>query len=39
VHFGYDRQAEVLRGVSFAVQEGEMLAIVGASGAGKTTIT
>ncbi len=29
----------VLRGVSFAVQPGEMVALVGPSGAGKTTIT
>lgn len=29
---------EVLRGVSFEVQEGEIISIVGASGAGKTTL-
>lgn len=39
VEFGYGREADVIRGVSFTVQEGEMLAIVGPSGAGKTTIT
>ncbi len=39
VTFRYDHDAPVLRDVSFKVREGEMLAIVGASGAGKTTIT
>jgi ATP-binding cassette subfamily B protein len=31
--------AEVLRGVSFTAEPGQMVALVGASGAGKTTIT
>jgi subfamily B ATP-binding cassette protein MsbA len=38
VHFSYDGKAEVLRGVSFEVKKGEMIAIVGHSGAGKSTI-
>jgi len=39
VWFSYKERGEpVLRGVSFVVREGEMGAIVGATGAGKTTI-
>ena len=38
VSFGYDRYNLVLRDVSFHVRPGEMLGIVGQSGAGKTTI-
>jgi subfamily B ATP-binding cassette protein MsbA len=39
VTFGYDEaQAKILRGVSFAVSAGQMVAIVGRSGAGKTTL-
>ena len=38
VHFGYHEDAaEVLRGVSFRIEAGETVALVGASGAGKTT--
>jgi len=37
VHFGY-KSKEVLHGVDLTVQRGEMVAIVGASGAGKTTL-
>lgn len=39
VTFGYGQEAEVLHDVSFRVAEGEMLAVVGPSGAGKTTMT
>jgi ATP-binding cassette subfamily B protein/subfamily B ATP-binding cassette protein MsbA len=38
VHFGYDAAREVLRGLSFHARAGEMIAIVGATGAGKTTL-
>src|SRR5262245_34168737 len=39
VTFGYDdAQPKILRGVSFAVSAGQMVAIVGRSGAGKTTL-
>jgi ABC-type multidrug transport system fused ATPase/permease subunit len=40
VHFSYQEEAgEVLRGVSFEVELGSRVALVGVSGAGKTTIT
>jgi len=39
VHFEYRPGEPVLRGVSFDVKRGEKIAIVGATGAGKTTIT
>jgi ATP-binding cassette subfamily B multidrug efflux pump len=38
VSFGYDRDHPVLHDVSFEVKPGEMVAIVGATGAGKTTV-
>jgi subfamily B ATP-binding cassette protein MsbA len=38
VGFGYEESAGILRGVSFAVGAGQMVAIVGRSGAGKTTL-
>ncbi|MDO6519794.1 ABC transporter ATP-binding protein [Zobellia uliginosa] len=38
VHFGYLEDEEVLHGISFEVEVGETVAIVGATGAGKSTI-
>mgnify|MGYP003648198745 FL=1 len=38
VHFGYVENEEVLHGISFKVNAGETIAIVGATGAGKSTI-
>jgi subfamily B ATP-binding cassette protein MsbA len=38
VWFGYLPDREVLRGVSFGVETGRMAALVGPSGAGKTTV-
>ncbi|WP_313028257.1 ABC transporter ATP-binding protein [Soonwooa sp.] len=38
VHFSYDEKQEVLKGISFKVNPGETVAIVGATGAGKSTI-
>ena len=38
VHFAYETGREVLKGVSFFVPNGQMYAIVGTSGAGKSTV-
>ncbi len=39
VHFGYNPNREVLRGVSFSAAAGAKLAIVGPTGAGKSTVS
>ena len=39
VHFSYDRGTEVLSGVDLTALPGQMIAFVGPSGAGKTTLT
>lgn len=38
VRFSYIENEEVIKGISFAVNQGETVAIVGATGAGKSTI-
>ncbi len=38
VHFSYIENEEVLKGISFNVEAGQTIAIVGATGAGKSTI-
>ncbi len=38
VVFGYDASRQVLKGVSFHARAGEVVAVVGATGAGKTTL-
>ena len=39
VHFAYDPFKPVLEGVSFVLEPGQKLALVGATGSGKTTVT
>ncbi|MDX1685744.1 MAG: ABC transporter ATP-binding protein, partial [Saprospiraceae bacterium] len=38
VHFSYNEDEEVLKGVNFEIPAGQSLAIVGSTGSGKTTI-
>lgn len=38
VSFAYDHQIPVIKGVNFSIKPAEMVALVGASGAGKTTL-
>jgi ATP-binding cassette subfamily B protein len=37
VHFSYDRGKEVLKGITLDIEPGEMIGLVGKSGAGKST--
>ena len=39
VHFGYDPEREILKGIDFEVKPGTMTAVVGPSGAGKSTLS
>lgn len=38
VHFGYKKDVPVLKGISFDLKKGETMAVVGHTGAGKTSI-
>ena len=38
IHFAYQENKEILHGVSINVQKGEMVALVGPTGSGKTTV-
>lgn len=38
VHFSYDGKEEIIKGISFAIPERKFVALVGASGSGKTTV-
>ena len=38
-HFSYDKNLEILKGISFKLEPNTKVALVGESGEGKTTIT
>ncbi|MEP4050656.1 MAG: ABC transporter ATP-binding protein/permease [Litorimonas sp.] len=39
VHFHYDPDREILKGINFAIEPGQTVAIVGPTGAGKSTLS
>ena len=38
VHFGYNEEREIIHGIDIDVEKGEMVALVGPTGSGKTTV-
>jgi polar amino acid transport system ATP-binding protein len=38
IHKSFDKNTEVLRGIDFSLQRGDVLSIIGSSGSGKTTL-
>ena len=38
VHFGYNQEREIIHGINIDVKKGEMVALVGPTGSGKTTV-
>jgi energy-coupling factor transport system ATP-binding protein len=38
VHFGYERDSEVLHGINLEIRRGDVIAVLGPNGAGKTTL-
>lgn len=39
IYFGYSPGREIIHGISFSIEKGEMVSIVGKNGAGKSTLT